>query len=428
LIWRRLEFPLTRRERETKYEIVLDVIFGAALLIVDVVERVLIRAIEFPRLKPEQVFINTLAAGGTFGRRANAESDYIAEAVSIAKATDGKYPVKVIWTREDDITGGRYRPATYHHVTAGLSQDGKLIAVKQDVVNQSIMAGTPMAGMIKDGVDPTSVEGGTTEQYDVENAHVTWTQAKVGVPILWWRSVGHTHTAYAKEVLIDELAQAAGKDPVAYRLSLLDKNPRQAAVLKLAAQNAGWDKSFPNGQTGPNGARRGRGVAIHESFGSVVAHVAEVTVNDGTTYPPLKQPKGEAFEVRNIFTDFKRHDVGPNFYERNWDGSTQTQFLTRPLWGVGSTGPYGHDGRSITLNDVILRHAGEAKAARDKYAASPSGEQAALQTFLNSLVLFPPDDTASSLDPGDPTKTGFPQYGHGSIKLTVLFNDPTDPE
>jgi isoquinoline 1-oxidoreductase beta subunit len=233
-------------------------------------------------LKPEQVVIYTLAAGGTFGRRATPESDYISEVVSIAKATGGKYPVKLIWTREDDITGGHYRPATYHRITAGLNQDGKLIAVKQDVVNQSILAGTPMAGMMKDGVDPTSVEGGTAEQYDVENAHVTWTQAKVGVPVLWWRSVGHTHTAFAKEVFIDELAQAAGKDPVAYRLSLLEKNPRQAAVLKLVAQKAGWDKPFANGQAGANGVHRGRGVAVHESFGSVVAHVAEVTVNDGT--------------------------------------------------------------------------------------------------------------------------------------------------
>jgi isoquinoline 1-oxidoreductase subunit beta len=233
-------------------------------------------------LKPEQVTINTLAAGGTFGRRANAESDYIVETVGIAKATGGRYPVKLIWTREDDITGGRYRPATYHHVKAGLSQDGKLVAVKQDVVNQSIMAGTPFAGMMKDGVDPTSVEGGTSEQYDVENAHVTWTPAQVGVPILWWRSVGHTHTAFAKEVVIDELAAAAGKDPVAYRLSVLEKHPRTAATLKLAAGKAGWDKPFPNGTAGPNGARRGRGVAVHESFGSVVAHVVEVTVTDGS--------------------------------------------------------------------------------------------------------------------------------------------------
>src|SRR5262249_25123723 len=137
-------------------------------------------------LKPEQVFINTLAAGGTFGRRANAESDYIAEVVSIAKATGGKYPVKLIWTRDDDIKGGRYRRANQHHVTAGLSAAGKLIAVRQDVVGQSIMAGTPFAAMMKDGIDPTAVEGGIVEQYEIDNAHVTWTQPTVGVPVLWW--------------------------------------------------------------------------------------------------------------------------------------------------------------------------------------------------------------------------------------------------
>jgi len=151
-------------------------------------------------------------------------------------------------------------------------------------------------------------------------------------------------------------------------------------------------------------------------------------VDDGSGLPHLKLPLGNSFVVNDIFTDFKRHDVGVNFYERNWDGTIQTQFLTRPLWGVGSTGPYGHDGRSITLNDVILRHGGEAQKSRDKYAALGSSGKVAVQTFLNSLVLFPPDDTASNLDPGDPTKNYFPQFGHGSIKLTVLFNDPTDPE
>ena len=151
-------------------------------------------------------------------------------------------------------------------------------------------------------------------------------------------------------------------------------------------------------------------------------------VDDGSGLPHLKLPLGNSFVVKDIFTDFKRHDVGVAFYERNWDGSMQTHFLTRPLWGVGSTGPYGHDGRSITLNDVILRHGGEAQASHDKYAGLKSGEKVALQTFLNSLVVFPPDDTASNLDPGDATKSYFPQFGHGSIKLTVLFNDPTDPE
>ncbi len=151
-------------------------------------------------------------------------------------------------------------------------------------------------------------------------------------------------------------------------------------------------------------------------------------IDDGTGLPHLKRPSGNPFVVKDIFTDFKRHDLGANFYERNWDGTMQTQFLTRPLWGVGSTAPYGHDGRSITLNDVILRHGGEAQPSRDRYAALDSSDQVALQTFLNSLILFPPDDTASNLDPGDATKTGFPQFGHGSIKLTVLFNNPADPE
>jgi Di-haem oxidoreductase, putative peroxidase len=151
-------------------------------------------------------------------------------------------------------------------------------------------------------------------------------------------------------------------------------------------------------------------------------------VDDGTGLPHLKLPLANPFVVQDIFTDFKRHDLGANFYERNWDGTMQTQFLTRALWGVGTTGPYGHDGRSITLHDVILRHGGEAQASRDAYAHLAAIEQIQLQTFLNSLILFPPDDTASTLDPGDPTKQGFPQFGHGSIKLTVLFNDPTDPE
>ena len=223
-------------------------------------------------LKPQQVTINTLAAGGTFGRRANVESDYISEVASIAKATGGKYPVRLLWTREDDLTGGRYRPLNYHRVTAGVSADGKLVAYEQRVVGQSIVAGTPFAAMMKDGVDPTAVEGSAPEQYDIPNSHVTWSDPKVGVPVLWWRSVGHSHMAYSKETIIDELAEAAGKDPVEFRLAMLSKQPRQAAVLKLAAEKAGWDKPFSKEKG------RGRGVAIQESFGSVVAQVVEVTV------------------------------------------------------------------------------------------------------------------------------------------------------
>ena len=169
---------------------------------------------------------------------------------------------------------------------------------------------------------------------------------------------------------------------------------------------------------------------LHGIFNNLFATASTLyySKDDGSGFPPLKVPLGNSFVVEDIFTDFKRHDLGASFYERNWDGTLRTQFLTRPLWGVGSTSPYGHDGRSITMNDVILRHGGEAQTSRDAYAALAKSDQLALQAFLNSLVLFPPDDTASNLDPGDPTSPNFPQFGHGSIKLTSLFNDPTDPE
>ena len=138
----------------------------------------------------------------------------------------------------------------------------------------------------------------------------------------------------------------------------------------------------------------------------------------------VKIPAQQPFLVRNIFTDFKRHDLGPNFSERDYDGTVRTHFLTTPLWGVGSTAPYGHDGRSINLTEVILRHGGEAQAARDAFAAMDRANREAVVAFLGSLIVFPPDDTASNLDPGDRTAPGFPQFGHGSIRLTVLFNAP----
>jgi hypothetical protein len=144
--------------------------------------------------------------------------------------------------------------------------------------------------------------------------------------------------------------------------------------------------------------------------------------------PPKKLPALSCFIVEDIFTDFKRHDVGPSFYERNYDGTLQKEWLTRSLWGVGSTAPYGHDGRSINLAEVILRHGGEAQKARDAFANLPADSQDLILAFLNTLVLFPPEDTASNLDPGDRNAPNFPQTGHGSIKLVELFNDPTDLE
>ena len=151
-------------------------------------------------------------------------------------------------------------------------------------------------------------------------------------------------------------------------------------------------------------------------------------VVDVAGLPSVKVPRRGVFIVRNIFTDFKRHDLGPQFHEREYDGTMQREFLTTALWGVGSSAPYGHDGRSINLTEVILRHGGDAQAERDAFAALPAPQQDRIVAFLDSLILFPPDDTASNLDPGDPGTPGFPQYGHGSIKLTVLFNNPARVE
>jgi hypothetical protein len=152
------------------------------------------------------------------------------------------------------------------------------------------------------------------------------------------------------------------------------------------------------------------------------------STDDGSGFPPPKTPLGGRFLVRNIFSDFKRHDVGPGFYEREYDGTLRKEFLTTALWGVGSTAPHGHDGRSLNLTEVILRHGGEAQAARDAFASLDTDERGALLEFLSSLVIFPPDDTASNLDPGNPSAPNFPQFGHGSIKLGVLFNNPSDKE
>lgn len=152
------------------------------------------------------------------------------------------------------------------------------------------------------------------------------------------------------------------------------------------------------------------------------------TVNDHSGFPALKTPRLQPFLVQNICADFKRHDLGPNFYERNFDGTMRTEFLTMPLWGVASTGPYGHDGRSINLREVILRHGGEALASRNAFAGLSPEQQERVIAFLNSLVIFPPDDTASNLDPGNRNAFNFPQFGHGSIKLSALFNNQNDPE
>jgi isoquinoline 1-oxidoreductase beta subunit len=240
------------------------------------------RVAEVFGLPPEKVRINTLYAGGSFGRRAAKDSDYVLEAAHIVKAIGGRAPVKLVWTREDDMRGGYYRPMFHHRLWAALDAQGNLTGWKHRLVGQSIVAGSPFAALIKNGVDGTSVEGAANLPYTIPNLQVELhTPTDIGVPIQWWRSVGSTHTAFSTETFFDELAQAAGKDPVAWRLAMLDKHPRHAGVLKLAAEKAGWNQPL---RTGAAGERRGRGVAVHESFGTFVAQVAEVTVKADGSY------------------------------------------------------------------------------------------------------------------------------------------------
>lgn len=151
-------------------------------------------------------------------------------------------------------------------------------------------------------------------------------------------------------------------------------------------------------------------------------------VDDGSGFPELKLPTGDPFLADGIYTDFRRHDLGPNFWERQFDGSIVREFMTEPLWGVGSTAPYGHDGRSNTLEDVILRHGGAAETSRNDFAALPPESQRDIVTFLRSLIVFSPPATASATDMTDPLDPEYPLSSHGSIKLGVLFNDPTEKE
>ena len=165
---------------------------------------------------------------------------------------------------------------------------------------------------------------------------------------------------------------------------------------------------------------------FNQLFATAEARFDEI--DDGSGYPTLKRPQGGRFVVENIFTDFRRHDLGPAFWERNHDGTLTRELMTEPLWGVGSTAPYGHDGRSINLEQVILRHGGEARRSRDAFVAAPQSARRDVIEFLSSLILFPPDDTASNLNPGDRLDPDYPQRGHGNIALGVLFNDPNESE
>ena len=221
-------------------------------------------------LRPEQVKLNMLYAGGSFGRRANPHSDYLLEAVAIAKAIEGRAPVKLVWGREDDMRAGYYRPMYYHALEAGLDSQGGLIAWRHTIVGQSILTGTAFESMlVKNGVDETSVEGAANLPYAIPNRLLELHSPKLAVPVQWWRSVGSTHTAFATECFLDEVARAAGKDPLALRRALLREHPRHLAALELAAKQAGWGKPLPKD--------RARGIAVHESFNTAVAQVVEIS-------------------------------------------------------------------------------------------------------------------------------------------------------
>jgi len=225
-------------------------------------------------LKPEHVEIHTAFLGGGFGRRATAHSDFVTEAVHVAKAANAA--VKTVWTREDDVRGGYYRSAFVHRARIGIGADGLPSAWHHTIVGQSILIGTPFEPMlVKNGIDATSVEGVSDSPYvkKIADYRVDLHSPKTGIPVLWWRSVGHSHNAFVMESLIDELAHAAGRDPVEYRRLLLKDHPRHLGVLNAAAEKSGWGDALPPG--------RARGVAVHESFGSFVAQVAEVSAENG---------------------------------------------------------------------------------------------------------------------------------------------------
>ena len=220
-----------------------------------------------------RVTFHTEMTGGGFGRRATADSHLPREAAQIAKRIPG-IPVKLIWTREDDVRGGYYRPMHVHRVEIGVDAEGRPMAWNHVIVGQSILAGTPFSGMLKDGVDGVTVEGVANTHYHLPNLQLSVHHPKVNVPVLWWRSVGNTHTAFVMETLIDELAVRAGADPIAYRRRLLSPEAKglRAALDLLETRSAGWREKLPGGHA--------VGIALHESFDTAVACAVDVSVEN----------------------------------------------------------------------------------------------------------------------------------------------------
>lgn len=294
-------------------------------------------------LKPEKVTFHTEYAGGGFGRRAVIDSHVPREAATIAKRLRGT-PVKLIWTREDDVRGGYYRPMHAHRVEIGISADGMPAAWRHVVVGQSLVAGTPFESMmIKNGVDETTVEGTSDTSYDIPNFLVSAHNPVVNVPVLWWRSVGHTHNAFVMETLIDELATRARIDPIAYRQKLLkaDAKKMRATLDLLDQKTAGWRKSVPQGHA--------VGISCHESFGTAVAcavdvsienkrpriHHAIVAVNCGLAVNPLTIESqfqgGLGFGITQIMAHGAITLKDGRVEQRNFDGYTPPYIMDAPM-------------------------------------------------------------------------------------------------
>ena len=223
-------------------------------------------AVRITGLPAERVRVHTTFLGGGFGRRG--EQDFVTDAVELSQRL--KWPIQVIWSREDDIQQDYYRPATYNRLRAGLGEDGRLLAWEHYLVGPSILSRVAPPA-VKDGMDRTSTEGAANIPYAIANIRVEYGLENTPVPVGFWRSVGSSQNAFVTECFLDEVAAAAGQDPVALRRRLLAGAPRHKAVLELAAAKAGWGEPLPSG--------RHRGIAVAESFGSLVAQVAEVSVS-----------------------------------------------------------------------------------------------------------------------------------------------------
>jgi len=225
----------------------------------------------------DKIQVKTLYAGGFFGRRFNAGADYIVETTLAFSMTDQTRPVKLVWSREDDLSGGWYRPAYAHKVRVGLDDAGKIVGWDHRVAGQSIAKDGPFdAFYVKDGVDVSSVEGTAENPYAIPGMHIGLTDAAPATTVNYWRSVGHSHNAYVMETMMDVAAAAAGQDPVSFRLAYLPGDTadqrRKADVLKLAAENAGFGKPLPDGHF--------HGVAVHKSFGTYCAQICEISIDE----------------------------------------------------------------------------------------------------------------------------------------------------